>query len=91
MLPRCTNCGAERVFELQLTPHVITVLESDDEEEVGLEGMEWGTVLLGVCERDCLPRLGDEGGQGREGDGMKVGYVEEWVGVQWEERREGGR
>ncbi|KAI9776781.1 MAG: hypothetical protein M1816_005086 [Peltula sp. TS41687] len=79
MMPRCTNCGAGRVFELQLTPHAITILEAED---VGLEGMEWGTVLLGVCERDCLPRLGDER--------MEVGYVEEWVGVQWEERRKGG-
>ncbi|KAF2122549.1 programmed cell death protein 2 [Lophiotrema nucula] len=72
-MQRCKDCGAERVFEVQLTPHAITELEA---EEVGLEGMEWGTIILGVCGRDCRP--------GDVGDG-EVGYVEEWVGVQWEE------
>jgi pre-rRNA-processing protein TSR4 len=72
-MPRCQNCGADRVFEVQLTPHAITELEVD---EMGLEGMEWGSIILGVCERDCQP--GDVG----EGE---VGYLEEWVGVQWEE------
>ena len=72
-IPRCTNCGAERVFELQLTPHGITELEA---EEMGLEGMDWGTILLGVCSKDCQERGKKEG---------EVGYVEEWIGVQWEE------
>lgn len=72
-MPRCGNCGAERVFEVQLTPHAITELEA---EEMSIDGMEWGTIVLGVCSKDCRP--GDVG----EGE---VGYVEEWVGVQWEE------
>ncbi|KAK4496996.1 hypothetical protein PRZ48_011445 [Zasmidium cellare] len=72
-IPRCANCGAGRVFELQLTPHLITELEA---EEMGIDGMDWGTILLGVCGRDC-----QEGGKGSG----EVGYVEEWVGVQWEE------
>lgn len=88
-MPRCSNCGAKRVFELQLTPHAITELEAD--EEVGLEGMEWGTVILGACERDCLPDLDYEGRREKEEEGKVVGYIEEWVGVQWEERRKGGR
>ena len=70
-LPPCQSCGAGRVFELQLTPQTIAELEVD---EVGLEGMEWGNVILGVCSADCGGELG------------AVGYVEEWVGVQWEER-----
>jgi pre-rRNA-processing protein TSR4 len=74
-IPRCGNCGAGRVFEVQLTPHVIMELES---EENGLDGMEWGTIILGVCERDCMEK-GVESG---------VGYVEEWAGVQWEELSE---
>lgn len=73
-MPRCGNCGAERVFEVQLVPHAIAVLE--EEEDVGLEGMDWGTVILGVCGRDCAPAGTAEG---------EVGYAEEWVGVQWEE------
>ena len=70
-LPSCTICRASRVFELQLTPQTIAELEVD---EVGLEGMEWGNMILGVCSADCGGEFGD------------VGYVEEWVGVQWEER-----
>ncbi|KAI9707532.1 MAG: hypothetical protein M1836_000493 [Candelina mexicana] len=72
-MPRCTNCGAERVFELQLTPQAIAELEVD---EMGLEGMEWGTIIVGVCGRDCQASGVADG---------EVGYVEEWVGVQWEE------
>lgn len=72
-MPRCANCGAPRVFEVQLCPHAITELEADD---LSLEGMDWGTILVGVCERDCQARAVDEG---------RVGYLEEWAGVQWEE------
>ncbi|KAK4957751.1 hypothetical protein LTR66_007265 [Elasticomyces elasticus] len=72
-MSRCTRCGSERVFELQLTPHAITELEA---EEIGLEGMEWGTVILGVCSADCV-EIGKEG---------EVRYVQEWVAVQWEEQ-----
>jgi pre-rRNA-processing protein TSR4 len=69
----CSNCGAQRVFEVQLTPFAILELER---EESGIDGMEWGTIIVGVCERDCQRSGIDEGA---------VGYIEEWVGVQWEE------
>ncbi|EON97317.1 putative pdcd2_c domain-containing protein [Phaeoacremonium minimum UCRPA7] len=72
-IPRCGNCGANRVFEVQLTPQAITELEAEEE---GLEGMDWGTIIVGVCERDCQERSAGEG---------EPGYLEEWVGVQWEE------
>lgn len=72
-MPGCANCGAGRVFEVQLTPQAITELE---EEELGLEGMDWGTVIVGVCEADCSARGTGSG---------EVGYLEEWCGVQWEE------
>lgn len=73
-MPHCENCGAKRTFELQLTPHAIAELEADDMDN--LDGMDWGTIILGVCSRDCQgPGVGD----------LEVGYVEEWVGVQWEE------
>lgn len=74
-IPRCEHCGQKRVFELQLVPQAIAELEV---EEAGLEGMEWGTVILGVCGEDC----GGQVGQG-------WGWREEWLGVQWEEA--GGR
>jgi pre-rRNA-processing protein TSR4 len=72
-MPRCANCGAGRIFEVQLMPQAIEELES---EEDGLDGMDWGTVIVGVCERDCTER-GQKTGE--------AGYLEEWAGVQWEE------
>ncbi|KAL9593447.1 MAG: hypothetical protein Q9219_007550 [cf. Caloplaca sp. 3 TL-2023] len=73
-IPSCQNCGSRRVFEFQLTPHAISELEAEDE---GLEGMEWGTVVVGVCEKDCVPTgIAEQ---------QKVGWMEEWVGVSWEE------
>ncbi|OTB03168.1 hypothetical protein M426DRAFT_23961 [Hypoxylon sp. CI-4A] len=77
-MPRCTNCGGARAFEVQMTPHAITELEAD---EMSLEGMDWGTIIVGVCERDCQARGVAEG---------QVGYLEEWAGVQWEELSGGG-
>lgn len=76
-IPRCPNCTARRVFEVQLTPNAIAELEADD---MSLEGMEWGTIIVGVCEKDCSPR-GTPLGQ--------AGYQEEWTGVQWEELSKG--
>lgn len=76
-MPQCEYCGAGRVFEFQLVPHAITVLE-DGREGVGLgkddAGMEWSTIVMGVCAKDCVPEtLG------------QTGWREEWAGVQWEE------
>ncbi|KAI1760130.1 programmed cell death protein 2 [Hypoxylon sp. FL1150] len=78
-MPRCGNCGAGRAFEVQMTPHAIAELEAD---EMSLEGMDWGTIVVGVCERDCQARGVEEG---------QVGYLEEWAGVQWEELTGGGK
>ncbi|KAI9757653.1 MAG: hypothetical protein M4579_003378 [Chaenotheca gracillima] len=79
-MPSCPNCGAGRVFELQLTPHAIAELEAD---EMSLDGMDWGTAILGVCGKDCVPSRQST----TDGKVMEVppGYLEEWVGVQWEE------
>ncbi|KAM0710396.1 hypothetical protein Q7P35_002758 [Cladosporium inversicolor] len=49
-VPRCGKCGSERVFELQLTPHAIAELEAED---LSLEGMDWGTIVLASCGGDC--------------------------------------
>ena len=81
-IPPCTYCGRGRVFELQLVPHAITELEVEEE---GLDGMDWGTIIVGVCKEDC-----------RE-DNVKGAserpwsWREEWVGVQWEELGEVGK
>lgn len=73
-MPGCPNCGGRRTFEVQITPNAITELEKND---MDLEGMEWGTIIVGVCEKDCKPRTTEVG---------EAGYLEEWVGVQWEEQ-----
>ncbi|KAH6891058.1 programmed cell death protein 2 [Thelonectria olida] len=72
-VPRCSTCGSRRAFEVQLTPNAIFELEGDD---LSLDGMEWGTIIVFVCEKDCSPRGVEL---------TKTGYVEEWAGVQWEE------
>lgn len=72
-IPPCENCRGERVFEVQLVPGAIAELES---EEDGLEGMDWGTVIVGTCATDCVPTGTADG---------EAGYLEEWAGVQWEE------
>ncbi|KAJ9654321.1 hypothetical protein H2198_006619 [Neophaeococcomyces mojaviensis] len=81
-IPRCGICGSARVFECQLVPHLIYELEKDDEEAMKIDGvgMEWGTIIVGTCSKNC----GDE-------ENRKVVFQEEWVGVQWEEevRRKG--
>lgn len=72
-IPRCPACGGRRTFEVQLTPNAIAELEEDD---LSLEGMEWGTIIVGVCEADCVPHYTAQG---------DAAYLEEWAGVQWEE------
>ncbi|KKA28854.1 hypothetical protein TD95_000264 [Thielaviopsis punctulata] len=76
-MPRCDECGAPRTFEVQITPYAITELEAD---EMSLDGMDWGTIIVGVCTKDC---------QAYGVEAEKVGYVEEWAGVQWEQLDEG--
>ncbi|KAJ6187852.1 hypothetical protein N7519_002760 [Penicillium mononematosum] len=78
-IPACEYCGSQRVFEFQLVPHAITMLE-EGRPGVGLgkddAGMEWGTIIMGVCGKNCTPQeLG------------VTGWREEWAGVQWEELR----
>ncbi|KAL8931279.1 MAG: hypothetical protein Q9216_007239 [Gyalolechia sp. 2 TL-2023] len=85
-MPKCESCGGGRVFEFQLTPHAILELEAE-EEGLGTEGMEWGTVVVGVCAADCVVGFGG-GGEASTVKGenkRKVGWVEEWVSVSWEE------
>ena len=71
-IPRCENCGSQRVFELQLVPGLIYELEKDEAMDLD-DGMEWGTVIIGTCANNC-------------GEAGAISFQEEWVGVQWEER-----
>ncbi|NXX33432.1 PDD2L protein, partial [Nicator chloris] len=49
-IPACSNCGSSRVFELQLMPTLVSMLQSDSDLSV-----EFGTVIVYTCERSCWP------------------------------------
>ncbi|NXG27811.1 PDD2L protein, partial [Dromaius novaehollandiae] len=49
-IPACSNCGSNRVFEFQLMPALVSMLQSDTDLSV-----EFGTVIVYTCERSCWP------------------------------------
>ncbi|NXT82310.1 PDD2L protein, partial [Zapornia atra] len=49
-IPACGNCGSNRVFEFQLMPALVSMLQSDSDLQV-----EFGTVIVYTCERSCWP------------------------------------
>ena len=81
---RCSHCGSPRVFEMQLMPNVLSILpiaeyasSNTSSTENTLKawdiGMEFGTVMVFVCEKDCHP-----------GDVENPSHVQEHVVVQYE-------
>ncbi|GAO46462.1 hypothetical protein SAICODRAFT_4741 [Saitoella complicata NRRL Y-17804] len=71
-IPACPHCRSPRVFELQVMPHAVAILEED---VILNAGLEWCVILVATCLGDCSPSGMEDGG---------VGYTEEWVAVQWE-------
>lgn len=51
-LPACSHCGAQRIFEFQLMPALVSILRSAN---LGLS-VEFGTVLIYTCEKSCWPQ-----------------------------------
>lgn len=51
----CRSCGSRRRFELQLTPGLITALTPSKTRKERVE-LDFGTVLVFTCERDCGSR-----------------------------------
>ncbi|NWV01610.1 PDD2L protein, partial [Upupa epops] len=49
-IPACSSCGSNRIFEFQLMPALVSMLQSDSDLSV-----EFGTVLVYTCERSCWP------------------------------------
>ncbi|KAF2988309.1 hypothetical protein EK904_008462, partial [Melospiza melodia maxima] len=49
-IPACSACGSSRVFEFQLMPTLVSMLQSDSDLSV-----EFGTVIVYTCERSCWP------------------------------------
>ncbi|KAH3900521.1 small subunit rRNA maturation protein TSR4 SCDLUD_003508 [Saccharomycodes ludwigii] len=67
------NPSSQRVFEMQLMPKMIIDLENEASFK---DGMEWGTILIFTDIENYIPTF----------DKNAVGYVEEYVKVQWEPR-----
>lgn len=82
---RCNYCGSPRIFEMQLMPNVLSLLPvaeyassntsstAGDALKAWDVGMEFGTVMVFVCEKDCHP-----------GDVESPSHVQEHVVVQYE-------
>ncbi|KAI9277022.1 programmed cell death protein 2 [Phascolomyces articulosus] len=83
----CSQCGSSRTFELQLMPNILSLLPTSEYASAELSennkkkdvnswdiGMEFGTILVFVCEKDCHPV-----------DIEQPSYVKEHVLVQFEQ------
>ncbi|XP_014797621.1 PREDICTED: programmed cell death protein 2-like [Calidris pugnax] len=49
-VPACAHCGSSRIFEFQLMPALVSLLQSDSDLAV-----EFGTAVVYTCERSCWP------------------------------------
>nr|CAG4646076.1 EOG090X0266 [Macrothrix elegans] len=49
-IPNCEHCGSLRKLEFQIMPQMLNYLNLDN---VGDEGVDWGTLLIYVCENNC--------------------------------------
>jgi len=88
-LPTCSHCGSNRTFEFQLMPNTLSLLsvtqhameEEQTTDKTGMDqwnvGMEFGTVMVFVCEKDC-------NGSAANDLEDKVTYFEEHVVAQFE-------
>ncbi|XP_071963234.1 programmed cell death protein 2-like [Antedon mediterranea] len=47
-IPKCT-CGADRLFEFQILPQLLTYMDVDS---VG-DSIDWGTLLIYTCSKNC--------------------------------------
>lgn len=82
LVPRpAYNPSSVRRFELQLMPKAILDLSAEDlanaDSNAIINGMSWGTIIICTDAEDYIPP--------EYFDLNHVAYIEDWVGVQWEE------
>ncbi|KAM5134366.1 programmed cell death protein 2-like isoform 1-T1 [Callospermophilus lateralis] len=51
-IPACSHCGGQRIFEFQLMPALISMLQSANLDL----SVEFGTILVYTCEKSCWPQ-----------------------------------
>nr|CAG4641500.1 EOG090X0266 [Eurycercus lamellatus] len=49
-VPECELCGSKRKFEFQIMPQMLNYLQLDSVSE---QGVDWGTLLIYICENNC--------------------------------------
>ena len=55
LIPPCQLCGSKRHFELQLMPHLITLINVDS---IG-QSIDWATVMVYTCSKNCKIKDGE--------------------------------
>ena len=57
IIPKCPECGKQRVFELQIMPNFITYLSQHIEDRSNkYQMMSIGSIFLYSCSADCVPK-----------------------------------
>lgn len=78
LLPRCSNCQAPRIYEYQLMPYLVTLLNRSARMPTcnlgnGPEdGLDWAIVMIFTCSTECT-------------DYENEAWQEEHISVEWEE------
>ncbi|KRX27801.1 Programmed cell death protein 2 [Trichinella nelsoni] len=49
-IPKCELCGADRSFEFQIMPHLLSLMDVDSVEAGGID---WATVCVYTCSASC--------------------------------------
>lgn len=70
-LPPCIYCGEHRNFEFQIMPQLLSYLNLDN---VANDALDYGTILVYSCSRNCQPK---------KEDGKAVGYMFELPYIQY--------
>lgn len=55
-VPKCEHCGANRIFELQILPTMVYLLQTSKHTHLkNNEGMDFGSIFMFTCSANCMP------------------------------------